>query len=96
MLVLTLKQGDLRKTDLHITFENFEIPLFEQAKELVLKAAACMPGLRLVGWDVALGESGPVLVEGNSDYDIAGNDTADDGYRANPVFRKVLKELNFI
>jgi hypothetical protein len=79
-----------------VTFENFEVPLLEEAKELVIKAAGCMPGLRLVGWDVALGETGAVLIEGNSDYDIAGNDNSDDGYNANQVFRKVLKELNYI
>ncbi len=77
-------------------FENFNIPFFAQAKELVIKTASFMPGLRLVGWDVAIGESGPVLIEGNSDYDISGNDIADDGYRANPVFRKVLHELNYL
>jgi hypothetical protein len=80
----------------NVVFENFDVPLFSQAKELVLKVAGYMPGLRLVGWDVALCESGPVLVEGNSDYDIAGNDTTEDGYLASPVFRKVLKEIKYI
>jgi hypothetical protein len=54
-----------------------------------------MPELRLVGWDVAIGESGPVLIEGNSDYDISGNDLADEGYRANNIFRKVLHEMKY-
>ena len=77
-------------------FEDFSIPFFGQAKELVIKAASFMPGLRLVGWDMGIGESGPVLIEGNSDYEIAGNDLADGGYRANPVFRKVLAEIDFL
>ena len=77
------------------TFEDFTIPFFSRAKELVLKAATCMPELRLVGWDVAIGESGPVLIEGNSDYDISGNDLADEGYRANIIFRKVLNEMKY-
>ena len=77
-------------------FENFTVPLFTEAKEFVLRTASFMPGLRIVGWDVAIGESGPVLIEGNSDYDISGNDVADGGYRANPVFRKVLHELNYL
>ncbi len=55
-----------------------------------------MPGLRIVGWDVGIGETGPVMIEGNSDYEITGNDIADGGYRANPVFRKVLRELNYL
>lgn len=53
-----------------------------------------MPGLRMVGWDVAIGPSGPILIEGNSNYDNTGNDQADGGYRANPVFRKALHEIN--
>jgi hypothetical protein len=79
-----------------VTFENFEIPHFQQAKELVIKAATLMPCLRLVGWDVAISESGPVLIEGNSDYDMKGNDLYDLGYRSNPVFRKALKELKYL
>jgi hypothetical protein len=55
-----------------------------------------MPGLRLVGWDVAIGESGPVLIEGNSDYDISGNDLTEGGYLANPRFRKVLHETSYL
>jgi len=78
------------------SFENFTIPFFNEVKELVKEAAGLMPGLRLVGWDVAIGESGPVLVEGNSDYEIRGNDFADGGYLANKTFRKVLQELNYL
>ena len=70
--------------------------MFSQAKELVLRTAKYMPGLRLVGWDVAIGETGPVLVEGNSDYDITGNDLVDGGYLANTQFRKVLHEINYL
>lgn len=76
-------------------FENFQIPYFEQAKELAVKAAGYMPGLRLVGWDVAIDENGPVLIEGNSDYGIPASDLAYGGYRANPVFQKVLEEIRF-
>jgi hypothetical protein len=79
-----------------VIFKDFEIPLFNQVKELVLKTAVFMPGLRLVGWDVAISESGPVLIEGNSDYDISGNDLAYGGYLKNDVFRKVLHETGYL
>jgi hypothetical protein len=87
-----LTQHPLSKT----IFEDFTLPYFTQVKELVVKAASLVPSLRLVGWDVAIGESGPVLIEGNSDYDTSGNDLADEGYRTNTVYRKVLKEINYI
>ncbi|NEW82899.1 MAG: hypothetical protein GZ094_11120 [Mariniphaga sp.] len=75
-------------------FKDFKIPEFEKAKELVLKAASLMPGLRLIGWDVSLSTTGPVLIEGNSYYDITGSDLLYGGYGSNPVFRKVLEEYN--
>lgn len=74
-------------------FENFEIPYFESVKSMTIEAARMVPGLRIVGWDVAIGESGPVLIEGNSDYGMTGNDLSEGGYRTNPVFRKVLDEV---
>ena len=77
-------------------FEDFLIPYFQEVKELVIKTSPLIPGLRLIGWDVAISESGPVLIEGNSDYDLSGNDLADNGYMANKVFRKVLKEIDLL
>jgi hypothetical protein len=77
-------------------FENLSVPFFPQAKELVLKTASLLPELRLIGWDVGIGESGPVLIEGNSDYGINSNDLAYGGYMTNPIFRKVLHEINYL
>ena len=77
----------------HVEFEGFTIPMFEEALQLVTCAAGLMPGLRLVGWDVGIGETGPVIVEGNSDYGINSNDLMYGGYMANETFRKVLAEL---
>lgn len=79
-----------------VVFEDFVIPFFSEAKELVLKVARFMPGLRLVGWDIAISESGPVLIECNSDYAMGGNDIAEGGYRTNETFKKILKELNYL
>jgi len=77
-------------------FEDFSLPYFSRIKELAIKTARLMPGLRLIGWDVAIGESDPILIEGNSDYDLSGNDIADEGYMANKVFRKVLNEIGYL
>ncbi len=77
-------------------FENCSIPFFKEAKELVLKAASYMPVLRLVGWDIGISESGPVLIEGNSYYEISGNDQMYGGYLNNTIFRKVLQEIKYL
>lgn len=90
------KRGGLRLTEHPLTktvFEGFKIPDFEKAKELVVKAASMMPGLRLIGWDVGIGISGPVLIEGNSEYDLHGGDILYGGLGANPVFRKAMEEF---
>jgi hypothetical protein len=76
----------------HKVFEGFKIPYFHEVKELAVKAAAFTPCLRLVGWDIGIGEGGPVLIEGNSNYDSTGNDLASGGFGTCPVFRKVLEE----
>jgi hypothetical protein len=88
--VKVLTQHPVTKT----VFENYSIPFLPQAKEMVLKAARLIPTLRLIGWDVAIGESGPVLIEGNSNYQISGSDFLNGGYLANKSFRKVLNEFN--
>ena len=76
-----------------VRFENFIVPMIEEAQELVIKAAKLIPGLRMVGWDLGITEDGPVLIEGNSDYGINSNDLMYGGYMANPIFRKVLIEM---
>ncbi len=76
-----------------VKFEDFIVPMIQEAQELVIKAAKLMPGLRMVGWDVGIAKDGPVIIEGNSDYGVNSNDLMYGGYMANPVFRKVLNEM---
>ena len=44
---------------------GFKVPLFNEAVELVKEAAKVIPEVAYVGWDVAISENGPVIVEGN-------------------------------
>lgn len=44
---------------------GFKVPMFDKAKELVCKAAGEVPEVAYIGWDVAITEDGPVLIEGN-------------------------------
>ena len=46
-------------------FNNFEIPYWNETKKLVLNAALVNQNIKVVGWDVAITNKGPVLVEGN-------------------------------
>jgi hypothetical protein len=78
-----------------VPFEDFTIPCFEEAKSLVIQVASLVPHLRLIGWDVGIGNTGPIIIEGNCGYDITMNDLAYGGYRNNPIFRKVLEEIGY-
>lgn len=48
-----------------VRFDGFQIPCFQEAKEMVLKAALESDKILVVGWDVAISEKGPVIIEGN-------------------------------
>jgi hypothetical protein len=50
-------------------FEGFRIPFFAEATALVRRVAPLFLPLRTVGWDVAITERGPSLIEGNCHWD---------------------------
>ncbi len=58
-----------RHPDTNIEMTGFQIPRWQEAVELTLKAASAFPGARLQGWDVALTDRGPVLLEINTPMD---------------------------
>lgn len=45
---------------------GFQIPYFEEAKAMCMKAAQKVPQMRFVAWDVAITADGPCFIEGNS------------------------------
>lgn len=45
--------------------EGFKIPYWEEVIEMCKKAALEVPDVRSIGWDVAISENGPLLIEGN-------------------------------
>lgn len=50
-----------------LKIKGFQVPLFDEAVELVKKAALEIPEVKYIGWDVFIGEKGPGIIEGN-DY----------------------------
>lgn len=50
-------------------FQEFTIPLWEDAKELVVKSAEHFKPIRVLGWDVAITQNGPVVIEANIRWD---------------------------
>lgn len=45
--------------------KGFQVPKFKEAVALVLAAAHVVKDVRYIGWDVAIGEKGPLIIEGN-------------------------------
>ena len=45
---------------------GFQIPYWEEAKAMCLRAAKVVPQMRFIAWDVAITADGPCFIEGNS------------------------------
>ena len=49
----------------NVRFKDLVVPFKNEIKAVVEEAAALFPEITLIGWDVALTEEGPAIVEGN-------------------------------
>jgi hypothetical protein len=49
-------------------FVGFQLPDWAELKDLALRAAMVFPWARSIGWDIALSDRGPVLIEGNAHW----------------------------
>jgi hypothetical protein len=62
------KRAD-RHPDTDILFSGYEIPCFKESVELVCKVHGYVYGIHSIGWDVAITDDGPSLIEANEDWD---------------------------
>jgi len=65
---------------------SFQIPLWEQCVKLVLNAQSLFSPLKTIGWDVAITNDGPILIEGNAYWDPH--------TRQEKTMKKLLQTLN--
>ncbi len=63
-----------------LSFDQFKLPLWNQARRLVEETAPRFLPLRTIGWDVALTPNGPLILEGNIWWD------APNQYRCMDIF----------
>ena len=54
-----------------VRFQGYVIPYFEEVKRLVLRAHALIPSVNSIGWDIAITPQGPVMLEGNDNWEIS-------------------------
>lgn len=55
-----------------VEFAGYEIPFWKEVVDLVKNAHAQFYSLQSIGWDIVITEKGPVLLEGNDDWEIGG------------------------
>lgn len=83
-----------------VPFVGFQVPCFHEAVMLVKRAALVVPQVGYIGWDVAIGVDGPLLIEGNviPGYDMCQNycHLKKRGEGILPRFEKVMGMAFFI
>lgn len=48
-----------------VLFDGFQLPCFAEAKQMVLDACLMSDKILMIGWDIALSENGPLIIEAN-------------------------------
>jgi len=48
-----------------VVFDGFQLPCFEEAKNMVLEACLKSDKILMIGWDIALSDKGPLIIEAN-------------------------------
>ncbi len=78
--------------DTGFVLEGFKVPYFDKACQLVKQVAPYFPN-RLVGWDIAITRTGPIVLEGNQYPSLSMSEIAYGGFAQHPLFQELLKEL---
>lgn len=76
-----------------VPIKGFVIPMWDEVCKLAKKAASTVEQVGLVGWDIAVTEKGPLIIEGNDfpGHDIYGLPAhRTDGIGVLPKFEKIL------
>ena len=60
----------LEHPDTKVIFNGFKIPSFKEAIDVALKAHSCIKEIPSIGWDIAITETTPLLIEANYDWGL--------------------------
>ena len=73
-------------------FKDAPLPFNDEVRSLVVNAAKSFENIDLIGWDVALTQDGPVIIEGNDNPHIVGMQITSHGLLNSKVYKEVFKE----
>lgn len=54
-----------------VVFKDYEIPYINEGIELAKKFHSYFPDIHSIGWDIAITEEGPCIIEGNDNWEIS-------------------------
>ena len=74
------------------TFADFTVPFFRDVLDIAIECCRHLP-YKLVGWDIAVSENGPVIIEGNDwpNFDLV--QMAYGGYKSHPTFGPFVEDI---
>ena len=78
--------------DTNMQLNGFKVPFYNEACELAKMASSYFPN-RIGGWDIAISENGPILIEGNHNPSLHMSDVAYGGYCQHPMIKEILSEI---
>lgn len=58
--------------DSGVIFEGQKIPMFAEVLDMVTSMHKAIGAIHSIGWDIAISEQGPIVIEGNDNWEITG------------------------
>jgi glutathione synthase/RimK-type ligase-like ATP-grasp enzyme len=77
--------------DSGFVFEDFKIPYFDEVLILIRYAASLFPGY-IQGWDIAITEKGPIIIEANDYPGLLNGEFSYNGFKNKSVFKEIMKD----
>lgn len=78
--------------DTNFRFEEFEVPYAQESKDLCAELSNCLPN-RLIGWDIAITNKEPVVIERNIKPYLLMGGMGYKGYIQHLLFKEILTNV---
>lgn len=64
-----------------VVFKDYQLPYWNEVIEVVKLMHSYLKDIKSIGWDVAITPNGPVLIEGNDNWEIGGPQDMEGGLK---------------
>ena len=76
-----LKLASLENGLTGVVFKDFEVPFFNETKEMIRKFHMQLKEVHSIGWDITITPEGPCIIEGNDNWEISALQVTNHGMR---------------